>query len=51
MDKVTAAMSSAVSVLDPSILKGLGRGLDLMSTAGTTPCDSYDFVDIYLTWT
>ena len=36
MDKVTSAMSSTVSVLDPSILKGLGRGLELMSTAGTT---------------
>ena len=38
---MSVAMSSVVSVLDPSLLEGLGRGLELMSTAGTSLCDKY----------
>lgn len=41
MDKVTEAMSSAASELNPSILEGLGFGLEIMSTAGTTTCYIY----------
>ena len=45
MSKVSDAMSSVVAILDPDVLQGLGKGLELMSTAGIVPCDCYIGVD------
>ena len=49
MSKVSDAMSNEVSILDPDVLQGLGKGLELMSTAGigVDSCDCYRYISVW----